>query len=50
MNEALIDLWGRGKEFVDIQTHVIFLFFFAIVMIFTGWWCYNNMIRQETTL
>ena len=50
MNEALIDLWGKGKEFADIQTHVIFLLFFAIVMIFTGWWCYNNMIRQETTL
>ena len=50
MNEALIDLWGKGKEFSDVKIHVFILILFAIVIIFCGWCCYNRMIRTETNL
>lgn len=50
MNEALIDLWGKGKYWDDIQDHFLFLFIFAIVMIVLGWWCYERMLKTETTL
>ena len=50
MNEALIDLWGKGKDWQDIQFHFLFLLIFAIAMIFAGWWCYERMVQSEKTL
>lgn len=50
MNEALINVWGKGKDFADIQGHFLFLIIFAIIMVFFGWWCYERMIIQEKTL
>lgn len=50
MNEALIEVWGKGKYFEDIQGHFFFLIIFSLTMIFLGWWCYERMIKSETTL
>jgi ABC-2 type transport system permease protein len=50
MNEALIDVWGKGKYFAEIQGHFFFLLIFSITMIFLGWWCYERMIKSEKTL
>lgn len=50
MNEALIDVWGKGKYFDEIQGHFLFLIIFAITMILLGWWCYERMIKSEKTL
>ena len=50
MNEALIEVWGKGKSFADIQGHFFFLVIFAIAMIFLGWLCYGRMLKSETTL
>lgn len=50
MNEALIDVWGKGKYFTEIQGHFFFLLIFSIAMIFLGWWCYERMIKSEKTL
>ena len=50
MNEALIELWGKSGDWQDIQGHFLFLFIFSIVMILLGWWCYEKMVRSETTL
>ena len=50
MNEALIDLWGKGQYWEDIQEHFLFLLVFAVVMIISGWWCYRQMISSETAL
>ncbi len=47
MNEALIDLWGKGKDWQDIQGHFWFLLVFSIVMILSGWWCYEHMVKSE---
>ena len=50
MNEALIDLWGKGKYWEDIQGHFLFLLIFSIVMILSGWYCYERMVQSEKTL
>lgn len=50
MNEALIDVWGKGKYFDEIKGHFFFLFIFSIIIIFLGWWCYERMIKSEKTL
>jgi ABC-2 type transport system permease protein len=50
MNEALIDVWGKGKYFDEIKGHFFFLFIFSIIVIFLGWWCYERMIKSEKTL
>ncbi|NCO74946.1 MAG: ABC transporter permease [Cyanobacteria bacterium] len=50
MNEALIDVWGKGKYFDEIKGHFFFLTIFAITMIFLGWLCYERMIKAEKTL
>jgi ABC-2 type transport system permease protein len=50
MNEALIDLWGKGKDWQDIQGHFFFLLIFSLMMILSGWWCYEKMIRSEKAL
>ncbi|BAQ61416.1 putative ABC-2 type transport system permease protein [Geminocystis sp. NIES-3708] len=50
MNEALIDVWGKGKYFDEIQGHFFFLIIFAITMILLGWCCYEKMIKSEKTL
>ena len=50
MNEALIDLWGKGKYWEDIQDHFFFLLIFSLVMIISGWWCYERMVNSEKTL
>lgn len=50
MNEALIDVWGKGKYFAEIRGHFFFLLIFSIAMIFLGWWCYERMIKSEKTL
>ena len=50
MNEALIDLWGKGKYWEDIQEHFWFLFIFSLFMMVLGWWCYGRMLKTETTL
>lgn len=50
MNEALIQVWGKGKFFSDIQFHFWFLLVFSLIMILLGWWCYEKMLKSETTL
>jgi ABC-2 type transport system permease protein len=50
MNEALIQVWTRGKDLIAIQEHFIFLCIFAILMIFTGWFSYQNMLQKERRL
>ena len=50
MNEALIEVWGKGKDLSDIQGHFFFLLMFAIVMILSGWWCYETMVQREKVL
>ena len=48
INEALIQVWGKGKFFSDIQFHFWFLFIFSLMMILLGWWCYERMLKSET--
>lgn len=50
MNESLIELWGKGKFFSDIQFHFWFLLIFSFTMVLLGWWCYEKMLKSETTL
>ncbi len=49
INEALIQVWGKGKFFSDIQFHFWFLLIFSLMMILLGWWCYERMLKSETT-
>lgn len=50
MNEALIAVWTKGKSWMSIQDHLIFLAIFSILMIFSGWITYQNMLRRERSL
>jgi len=50
MNEALIQIWGKGALFNDIKIHFWFLFVFSFIVILLGWWCYEKMLKSETVL
>lgn len=50
MNEALIQIWGKGALFSDIKIHFWFLFVFSFIVILLGWWCYEKMLKSETVL
>ncbi|WP_330203014.1 ABC transporter permease [Cyanobacterium sp. Dongsha4] len=50
MNEALIQIWGKGELFSEIKTHFLFLFIFSLIVILLGWWCYEKMLKSETIL
>ena len=50
MNEALVGVWARGKEFAEIADRFWFLFIFALVTIALGWISYRSTIYIEKRL
>jgi ABC-2 type transport system permease protein len=50
MNEALLGVWGSGKQFSEISSHFWFLCVFAWVMIAGGWLSYQRMLQMERQL
>ena len=50
MNEALIAVWTRGKSLIGIRENFVFLCIFALLMIVSGWFSYQNMLQKERRL
>lgn len=49
-NEALIAVWGKDQSISDIQSHLIFLTVFSLIMIICGWFSYEQMLKIEKRL
>lgn len=50
MNEALVSVWARGKDFSEIADRFWFLLVFAVVTIVLGWISYRSTIFIEKRL
>jgi ABC-2 type transport system permease protein len=50
MNEALLGVWGGGKDLEEISTHFSFLCVFAVLMVVAGWLSYRRMLSVERRL
>ena len=50
MNEALLGVWGGGKDLEEISTHFLFLCVFAVLMVAAGWLSYRRMLSVERRL
>ena len=50
MNEALVSVWARGKDFGEITDRFWFLLVFALVSIALGWISYRSTIFIEKRL
>ncbi|MBD1804769.1 MAG: ABC transporter permease [Symplocastrum torsivum CPER-KK1] len=50
MNEALLGVWGGGKDLAEISTHFSFLCVFAVLMVAAGWLSYRRMLSVERRL
>ncbi|MBR8828303.1 MAG: ABC transporter permease [Gomphosphaeria aponina SAG 52.96 = DSM 107014] len=50
MNEALVDVWAKGKTWTEINYHFWFLCVFAFLMVGCGWLFYRRMLMVERRL
>ncbi len=50
MNEALLKVSASGGDVADIEPHFLFLLWFALIMIVSGWLSYRRMLLVERRL
>lgn len=50
MNEALLKVSANGGDVADIEPHLLFLLWFALIMIVCGWLSYRRMLLVERRL
>lgn len=50
MNEALIGVWANNQGIVDIQSHFVFIIIFSLIMLISGWFSYEQMLKSEKQL
>ena len=50
MNQALTGVWAEADNIDELGSHFRFLIIFALLMILSGWFSYQQMLKKERRL
>ena len=50
MNQALTGVWAEADDIDGLESHFQFLMIFALLMILSGWFSYQQMLKKERRL
>ncbi|PSO49841.1 MAG: ABC transporter substrate-binding protein [Cyanobacteria bacterium SW_9_44_58] len=50
MNQALLGIWAQEESLSQVQSHLLFLMIFSLVMVGGGWLSYQGMLVRERRL